>query len=725
MKVAVIYNKPQITEDDVINLFGMRTKETYNPRTVERVAAALEKGGHNVKKIEGNMNVVEALQNFMPRVVSGERPGIVFNMAYGIQGESRYTHIPALLEMLGVPYVGSGPAGHALALDKVMAKLAFQGHGLPTPDFWVLSRKEVPPDIRYPVIVKPKMEAVSFGLRIVYEDAALEEAVEHIITEFQQQALVEIFIPGREFAVGLLGNGPTLETLPIVEIDLEGDPNAIQSVEDKMAKPRKKICPADLPAEKAEEMRRLAKEAFNALGLLDFARVDFRMDETGNLYILEINSMASLGTTGSYVYAAEKAGWNYDALVNRMLDVAAIRYWGEVERLLEEGEGKSKRSYPLPVRLRSYLRSHATTMEEDIERMVSIHTFVHNVDSVNQLGNLLSLRFQSFGFHRQVFPQTEVGNILYFSNHHEEQNDILILGHLDTRADSQSYTPFHQDRGRLYGTGVAESKGGLALLLAALQALRFARVIKRCRIGVLLTTDDTLSGKFSRDLVKNFAELSACVVHTKYGDLNGGIVVSCSGSRHYRIEFTNIKRNGPETKSPLIPVVCQKVLSWQKLSSPESGIDVTIQSLEAHTGLGHRSDHAAVELTLRFDAKEQGKELDRKIRKITEKERGEDLQIQIKRGARRLPSPPSEVKEHFFERVRKIAKRHEIRVEGIHRRHSSDICHVPEGIPVLDGFGPLGAQTRSADEYILRDSLIDRALLLALVIEDAARGRRE
>ena len=108
MKVAVIYNKQKDAEG-VINIFGMQNQETYNPKTVERVASSLERGGHNVRVIDGNINVIEQLQDFMPRVVQGEQPGMVFNMAYGLQGISRYTHIPSLLEMLGVPYVGSQP----------------------------------------------------------------------------------------------------------------------------------------------------------------------------------------------------------------------------------------------------------------------------------------------------------------------------------------------------------------------------------------------------------------------------------------------------------------------------------------------------------------------------------------------------------------------------------------------------------------------------------------
>ena len=162
MKVAIIYNKDL---SGVINVFGMQNKEVYNPQTVNKVAQALESGGHNVEVIDGNMQVIEKLQNFMPKVVEGEQMGMVFNMAYGIQGESRYTHIPSMLEMLGIPYVGSSPSGHALALDKVITKIILQKNGISTPDFWVFSSfDEDMSNVHFPVIVKPKMESVSFGL---------------------------------------------------------------------------------------------------------------------------------------------------------------------------------------------------------------------------------------------------------------------------------------------------------------------------------------------------------------------------------------------------------------------------------------------------------------------------------------------------------------------------------------------------------------------------------
>ena len=145
----------------------------------------------------------------------------------------------------------------------------------------------------------------------------LRAAVKVQIEKFQQDILVEQFISGREFAVGIIGNTPNIDVLPIVEINLD-NPDQIQTISDKKKKGGvDKTCPAKLSKEKTEEMNQLCIKAFTSLGLNDYTRVDFRMDKDENLYILELNSMASLGTGGSLFYAAQTAGYTYDSLINK------------------------------------------------------------------------------------------------------------------------------------------------------------------------------------------------------------------------------------------------------------------------------------------------------------------------------------------------------------------------------------------------------------------------
>ncbi len=206
MKIAVVYNRES---KNVINLFGTPNQEKYGKKAIKRIIDALKAGGHQVIAMEGDKDLVDKLEDFMPRVVAGERPGLVFNLSYGIQGQARYTHVPGILEMVGIPYVGSGPLAHSLCLDKVVTKMIFRQSGLPTPDFAVLEDASFPaPEMAYPLIIKPKNEAVSYGLAIVNDETELREAADVIFKKYNQPALLEQYIDGKEINVGVIGNSP-------------------------------------------------------------------------------------------------------------------------------------------------------------------------------------------------------------------------------------------------------------------------------------------------------------------------------------------------------------------------------------------------------------------------------------------------------------------------------------------------------------------------------------
>ncbi len=724
MKVAVIHNKDR---SGVISQFGIQNRENYNPKTVEAVAAALEKNGHNVRVIDGNMHVIDKLRDFMPRVMSGERIGMVFNMAYGIQGESRYTHLPAMLEMLGVPYVGSGPTGHALALDKVITKVLLQRYDLPTPKYWVFSSsEEVPSYLNYPLIVKPKNEAVSYGLKVVNSLDELKEAIEYIISSYQQQALVEEFIQGREFAVGLLGNVDP-EVFPVVEFDFQGDPMGIQTAEQKLKCPVEKICPAVISQELSEKLKSISKKAFRTLGLHDFARVDFRVDNRENIYILEVNSMASLGPRGSYVSAAKVAGYSFQGLVNRMLDVAVVRYFGQESiapkaSLLAEGLAKKKTS-PLHIRVRGYLRSHAAEIETMAKELVEMNSHVKNIEGVNSLGNWVTKKLSQLGFHRQVIPQVEIGNILYFANHTSSENDVLLLGHLDTPYKYEESIAYRDAGNKIFGPGIAENKGGLTVMLAALQSLRFSRVLKNIRVGILLTTDDWLQGRFSRKHVEAAAEQSQYILGLKHGGKNSTLVTSRSGSAYYQVEFMRLKQYSDEETPRIITELCRKIISWQKLSRKEEGTLVWITSIKANSIFGRMPNHATASLSVRFRNRQQGLELDNKIRKISDRQSDKEILLQVSGGIRRPPLIYNENTANLWEKVKKAADKLEILINQEHRWTSADTCFVPEGKGVLDGLGPVGDKTNSPDEYILKSSLWDRAALLAVLIYECRKKK--
>lgn len=713
MKVAIIHNQDL---SGVINRFGIQNKEQYNPATVKRVSEALEAGGHNVAVIDGNMNVVQALQEFMPRVIQGERMGMVFNMAYGIQGESRYTHIPSMLEMMGIPYVGSSPAGHTLALDKVTTKIIIQKQGLPTPEFWVFSSPdEDMAKVKFPAIVKPKMEAVSFGLRIVYTPEELQEAVKFIIDEFQQQALVEKFIRGREFAVGLLGNDPP-EAFPVLEIDLENDPDAIQSVDNKKQTPREKICPAVLPQELADEMIRISIAAFKALQLRDFARVDLRMDQNQNIYILEINSMASLGPTGSYVYSAGKAGYDFKMLVNKMLDVGVIRYFSHHQ--LPEIQPTNDRKLTTSVRVRTFLRNNQVNIEKILRQMVNINSYVRNVKGVNSIGDILMKYLAPLGFKLQVIPQVEVGNIFYFTNSENAEIKVLLLGHMDDSTTLSDHTYFQESEQKLMGTGIWMYKGGLVAMVAALQALRYVRALRKIPIGILLTSDDTLQGKFAQTHVRQISRSAKYVLGLHGASLNGGLITSRAGAAVYSCYMNLIKTEKAEDVSWAMGFFANLIHALTQLTDTNLGLVVSPWKTDMKSNITEHFAHGEVRMSVRFNEPDQVKLIDKKIKKIIPKKYLKLLDFQFEGGIRRPPMERTQQVERLWNVMKKIAEQLDIRLLEEHRWSSADICFVDKNIPVIDGLGPVGDKSSNKTGYILRHSLLERAALLATAIQE-------
>lgn len=327
MKVAVVFNRDR---KGTINVFGMQNKEWYPEETIQKVVRALEAGGHEVELIQADRHLLSRLNQTLPKLSKRRPNGMVFNLALGVQGKCRYTHVPAMLEIAGIPYTGSSPMGHTLALDKAVAKQIFISSNLPTPNYRVYMSQELDaPNLKFPVIVKPRGEAGSFGLKVVHDMPSLQAAVTEIVVEYKQPALAEEFIEGREVNVCILGNNPP-RPLPVLELILEGGPTAIYTHDVKFnLNPEaqvKKVCPAELPPETAAYIQDLAVRAFEALNIYDFCRVDFRLDRFNQPFILEANSMASINPHSSFVTAARKAGLSYNKLMNRIIDVTVQRY---------------------------------------------------------------------------------------------------------------------------------------------------------------------------------------------------------------------------------------------------------------------------------------------------------------------------------------------------------------------------------------------------------------
>ncbi|MER8798077.1 ATP-grasp domain-containing protein [Mesorhizobium sp. M0984] len=321
MRVGIVWNHDYT---GVINRFGRSRPLNNDPETVEGVVAALQEGGHETLLCEGDKGLLATLERFMPPDPQARPSGIVFNMADGIQGECRDIHVPAMLEMAGIPYTGSSPLGHGLSSDKAITKRLLRDGGVRTPNFRVMRRgTESIGDLRFPLIVKPRHECGSLGVQLVHRPAQLSQAVEVIVTQYAQDALVEEYIEGREITTALLGN-EDLEVLPLVERDFGDRETHLATWEEAPHR----ICPARIGSKVATKVRDISVATFRACHCRDYARVDIRIDRSGQPFVLEINALPALDKCSSYTQAGMAAGYSLSSLVNRILDVAHTRYFG-------------------------------------------------------------------------------------------------------------------------------------------------------------------------------------------------------------------------------------------------------------------------------------------------------------------------------------------------------------------------------------------------------------
>lgn len=297
--------------------------------TVVAIAGAIAAAGHSVVRIEGDEDAYGHLRRI--------RPDIVFNICEGRRGGSRESQIPAILEMLGIPYTGSGILPMAVSLDKAAAKKMFQYHGVSTPAF----RAFAPGDpvewtgLRFPLFVKPANEGSSMGIAPqskVNTPVELTERVLYIHQAYRQTALVEEFIDGREFTVGMVGNGQ-MTIFPIMEILFDQVPSEHGNIYSYHFKQKwgedwsYYRCPAALDEPMESAIKQAAVGAVRALGVCDVARVDLRLGPDGVPYVLEVNPLPGLSPGYSdMVRQAERGGWSYNDLVQGILQTALARY---------------------------------------------------------------------------------------------------------------------------------------------------------------------------------------------------------------------------------------------------------------------------------------------------------------------------------------------------------------------------------------------------------------
>jgi D-alanine-D-alanine ligase len=343
LKIAVLYDvweeepapEPEPEPEKPAKRKKNRKQRRKEKHDREEIFEALEKLGH-----EPFYHVVDGkTQSLMTLAKCGA--DLIFNLTESFAGDdSKDMNMTAYLDLLGIPYTGSGPHGMFLAQDKAIAKKIFTFHGIRTPYFataWK-GRTEHADDVSFPLIVKPLWEDGSIGIdekALVGSVKELMERIEYVQEEFDCPALIEEYIEGREIYGAVLGSYERAEALPLVELDLSKLPKGVPRIATQNVKFEKdtdeykltKSAPAeDLNEETTERLTQTALNAYRACKLRDYGRIDMRLSAKGEVYVIEANPNPWLSSGQEFAMAARKSGRTYAQLIGEIIELALARY---------------------------------------------------------------------------------------------------------------------------------------------------------------------------------------------------------------------------------------------------------------------------------------------------------------------------------------------------------------------------------------------------------------
>lgn len=323
MKIAIVTDKSRM---NLIPREEALKEDEQKRKTVEEIERILSQKYECISLVADD-NIINHLK--------AENVDLVFNLCNGIRGDSKLAQLPALLEFANIPYTASSVLGHALAINKIYSSIIFKAHNIPTPNFAaVYSIDDFQNiDLKFPILVKPSDEGSSRGIyadNLVYDMDNLINKVKEELRIYNPPILLNEFIDGREFTVGVIGNdNPTV--LPIVEVDLSNVPDNLKKLYSFEVKAYHKAStiyhiPAPLNDDERKLIESTAIKAFKALKLRDYARVDIKYKD-GIPYVLEINSLPGLMKDFSFLYRmAEKTELGYEGFILKIVDTAIERY---------------------------------------------------------------------------------------------------------------------------------------------------------------------------------------------------------------------------------------------------------------------------------------------------------------------------------------------------------------------------------------------------------------
>ena len=335
LTVAFLYNIRHIYPDPLDYRSHLQA-DFDDLSTIQAIVKHLKNCGFEVLPIEADDNAYQILKENRKRI------NVVYNYSMGIAGQDRYAQMPAILEVLRLPYTGSPPLTQGLVLDKTKAKHIFKANRIPALPYQVFHQgdEKLIDSLHFPLIVKPSSQGSSAGITndsVVENERDLRKKLEFVITTFKQPVFIEPFITGHEFSIPMLGNPPQI--LPIIEADhsrLPAKYRPLDSLEvkwifEETGKDNHLVCPAKIKPSLEKKIKKICFNVWKALDIKDYCRIDIRCDQKENLYVLDVNSPPGMippeiSETSYFPLSARMMGITYDSLLKQLIHYTMERY---------------------------------------------------------------------------------------------------------------------------------------------------------------------------------------------------------------------------------------------------------------------------------------------------------------------------------------------------------------------------------------------------------------
>jgi glutamate carboxypeptidase len=374
-------------------------------------------------------------------------------------------------------------------------------------------------------------------------------------------------------------------------------------------------------------------------------------------------------------------------------------------------------------RLIRFIKEHGPDIFDLLEKMVLIQSGSHNKEGVDRVSGLIESSFQSNSVSCRLIEQTKFGNHLIVRSLCEDRFDkqILLVGHMDTVFPKDTdFNSFREDSTKCYGPGVIDMKGGLVAGIFALKALDSLGLLKKIPITFIFNSDEEIGSPSSRELIKAEAKKSACAFVLECGGLKGEVVTGRKGNLSLKLNVIGKAGHAAfagQDKASAILELAYKTIDFESLNDFEKGVTVNVGKVKGGIGPNTVPGHATANIDFRFVEQKDHRFLKEKISEIAARPKTPQTSANFEIVSKRPPMEQNEANRILFQTVKGVADKLDFPIQEEFRNGVSDANIIAEhGIPVLDGLGPAGANDHSKDEYMVKESLLQRAILLACSI---------